>query len=381
MSLPVNMTFSQFVLASPLVAALRNNRGGLLLLLALVLAAPMTLNKMAAATGPGYSVELPHWAANGGWNSRWSVVNASGDSLSCTLNLVGPDGKVVSLNTTAGAGNSIPFTVPQAGRTIIEAGDVSGSVESGSSSVSCSGGFLANVTYAWMPDGVALTEVTVSPIGRFLNHVLAANAFTGLALYDPDPKNPSTATITAFDLNGNHVGSATATVPANGKNAVNLNNLITNLPSSFEGSVLIKASNPLAVVAIDVTPGANGSFVLGNVPVVGYDGGPASLSGTYNFVSGPRSGQSGNLTTSNFSPIGNFLGSVIFLANATSGSITGAMTVEVLANGTAFARFFNNFTPLSNGGAALTQLPDGSFSGSVFVPEAAGISVGTITLH
>jgi len=381
MSFPMRVTYRCFVLASPPVAARWNIRGDFLLLLVLALAGPIAVNEMAAATGPGYAVNLPHWAANGGWNSRWSVLNASADPLSCTLNLVGPDGKVVSLNTTAGNGNSIPFTVPRVGRTIIQAGDASGSVESGSSSVSCSGGFLADVTYAWMPNGVALTEVTVPPRGRFFNHALAANALTGLALYDPDPTNPSTATITAFDLNGNRVSSGTATVPASGKNAINLNNLITNLPSSFEGSVSIKASNPLAVVAIDVTPGANGSFVLGNVPVVGYNNGASTLSGTYNFVSGPRAGQSGNLTTSNFSPVGNLFGSVTFLATATSGSVTGGMTVEVMNNGTAFAHFFNNFTPLSNGGAALTQLPDGSYSGSVFIPEATGISVGTITLH
>jgi hypothetical protein len=232
-----------------------------------------------------------------------------------------------------------------------------------------------------MPDGVALTEVTVPPTGRFFNHALAANAFTGLALYDPDPKNPSTATVNAFDLNGNQVGSATATVSPNGKNVVNLNNLITNLPSSFEGSVSIKATTPLAVVAIDVTPGAEGSFVLGNVPVIGYNSGPSSFSGSYSFVSGPRTGQNATITLSNFSPVGNLFGSTTFLATATSGSVTGGVSVEVLANGTAFVHFFNNFTPLSNGGAALTQLPDGSFSGSVFIPEAAGISVGTITVH
>jgi hypothetical protein len=200
-------------------------------------------------------------------------------------------------------------------------------------------------------------------------------------LYDPDPTNPSTATITAFDLNGNQVGSATATVAANGKNVFNLNNLIANLPSSYEGSVLISATNPLVVVAIDVTPGANGSFVLGNVPVIGYNPGPSSLSGTYTFVSGPRTGQSATLTISNISPIGNLFGSASFLATATSGSVNGGMTIEVMNNGTAFAHFFNKFTPLSNGGAALTQLPDGSYSGSVFIPEAAGISVGTISVH
>jgi len=348
--------------------------------LVLALAGPHAVNQLAAATGPGASVVLAHWAANGGWNSRWSVVNTSANPLSCTLDLVGPDGQPLSLNTTAGSGNSISFPVAQGGTAIIQAGGAGSSVQSGASTVTCSDAFVADVTYAWMPNGVALTEVTVPPRGRFLNHVLAANAFTGLAMYDPFT-NPSMAMITAFDLTGNQVGSAMATVPALGKIAVNLNQVITNLPTSFEGKVTISASNPLELLAIDVTPGANGSFVLGNVPLIGYNPVSSSYSGTYNFVSGPLAGQNGPLSISNISPIGNLFGEAAFLATATSGSVTGGVSVEVKNNGTVFFNFFNNFTPLSQCGAALALLPDGSLSGSVFRPGPAGMSVGTITLH
>ena len=103
-----------------------------------------------------------------------------------------------------------------------------------------------------------------------------ARFIKGIAMYDPFT-NPSMATITAFDLTGNQVGSAMATVPALGKNVVNLNKLITNLSNSFEGKVTISASNPIEVVAIDVTPGANGSFVIGNVPLIGYNPGVFEL--------------------------------------------------------------------------------------------------------
>ena len=99
------------------------------------LAVPHAVNQLAAATGPGFSVDLAHWAANGGWNSRWSVVNTSASPLSCTLDLVGPDGQPVSLNTTAGSGNSISFTVAQGGTTIIQAGGAAGSVQSGASTM------------------------------------------------------------------------------------------------------------------------------------------------------------------------------------------------------------------------------------------------------
>ena len=153
------------------------------------------------------------------------------------------------------------------------------------------------------------------------------------------------------------------------------------MSNSFEGKVTISASNPIEVVAIDVTPGANGSFVIGNVPLIGYNPVSSSYSGTYNFVSGPLAGHNGPLTISNISPIGNLFGEAAFLATATSGSVTGGVSVEVKNNGTVFFNFFNNFTPLSQCGAALTLLPDGSLSGSVFLPGPAGMSVGTITLN
>lgn len=356
----------------------RNRLGRFLLMLLLAVAGPHTFNQLAAATG--FAVDLSHWAANGGWQSRWSVLNTSANPLSCTLDLVGPDGQPLILSTTAGNGSSILFTVPLGGTTIVEAGGAGGTAQSGSSTVSCSGAFVANVTYAWMPGGVALTEVTVPPTAPFLKHALAINAFTGLALFAPGT-NPSTVVIDAFDLNGNQVGSANVTVPPNGKNIFNLNTVITSLPHTFHGSISIAASHPLEVVAIDVTPGANNSFVLGNVPVIGYNPWSSSLSGTYAFVSGPRSGQSAALTINSISPVGNLLGAASFQAVVTSGSVTGTANVVNMNGGTAFLSFSDDFTPLAGGSAALTQLSNGSFSGSVSILDAVGTSVGTISLH
>src|SRR5262249_51198223 len=97
-------------------------------MLLLGLAGPITVNQLAAATGPGFAVNIPHWAANGGWSSSWSVLKASGNPLSCTLDLVGPVGQVLSLNTSVGNGNSLPFNVAQGGRAIIQAGGAGSSV-------------------------------------------------------------------------------------------------------------------------------------------------------------------------------------------------------------------------------------------------------------
>jgi hypothetical protein len=336
----------------------------------------------AATTGPGYSVDLAHWAANGGWSSQWSVVNTSFGPLACVLIIHGPDGQPLSLDTTAGSGSSVSFAVAPGGTGQIQAGGAAGDVQDGSSAVQCDGTFAADVTYTWMPEGVALTEVSVLPVGRFSKYKFAANAFTGIAFYDPGTAD-ATAMVTASDLNGNLVGSATVSVPALGKATVNLNQLVTDLSVSFEGSVTIELDNPIELVAIDVTPGADGSFVLGNVPVIGYNPQPSSFSGTYHFLSGPINGQTGTLSISASSPVGNLFGLAQYFGIVTIGSSSGTVGLAEMNNGTAFIHFSNSGSlgNLTGAVAALTQLPDGSFSGSISVQAPTGGSVGTITVE
>jgi hypothetical protein len=350
--------------------------------LVLALSAAPLASKAATVSIPPLSIDLAHWAANGGWGSQWSVVNTSFGPITCTLTFTGSDGLPASLVTSAGTGSSVSFTVTQGGTADIQAGGAAGSVQNGSSSVSCSGPFLADVTYTWMPDGVPLTQASVLPGGAFTNYVFAANAFTGIALQGGG--SSATATVSAYDLTGNQVGSATATVPANGKYTANLNQLLTNLPSSFEGSATVTVNNNGAVelVAVNVTPGANGSFVLGNVPVVGFNTQPASFSGTYNFLSGSLTGQRGTFSISSLSPLGGVFGTTTFIAIATIGSITGTVGLIPMNNNQMFLHFSpSSNLPLAGAAAALTQVSATGWSGSIYLQGTTSGSVGTITLQ
>jgi len=233
-----------------------------------------------------------------------------------------------------------------------------GSTLTGASNVTCTAAFIANLRYQWMPTGVVETQVSVGPTNPFINHVFSANAYTGISMYDPDSAAAS-ATITAYDLNGNTVGSAAATVPALGKTIGNLNKLIPTLPSSFQGKVAITANDGIEVVALDVTPGA-GSFVLGNVPVVHYNPQGSSHSGTYSFISGPQSGQTGTFTITNISPVGDLFGEASYLGTASNTTVAGPVNIVEFNNGQVFLRFMRAFTPLAHAGGALTQQSDGS---------------------
>jgi hypothetical protein len=332
------------------------------------------------AVGPSFSVDLSHFAAFGGWNTLWSVVNTSPGPNQCTLTIVGPDGKPLSLTTTAGTGSSINIGVALGGSAVIQAGGPTGSVVTGASNVTCTATFIASLRYQWMPAGVVETQVSVGPTNPFINHVFAANAYTAISMYDPDT-TAAAATITACDLNGNTVGSATATVPALGKTIGNLNVLIPTLPSSFEGKVAITANDGIEVVALDVTPGAAGSFVLGNVPVVHYNPQSSSYSGTYNFISGPQSGQTGTFTITNISPVGDLFGEATYLGTASNTTISGPVNVVEYNNGQVFLRFMAAFTPLAHAGGALTQESDGSFSGALYMEGTTGSSIASVTIH
>src|SRR5215813_11620178 len=363
------------MLAYPVVVDLRKILSSLLVLLALAVASADQLG----AVGPGFSVDLSHFAAFGGWNTIWSIINTSLGPNQCTLTIVGPDGQPLSLTTTAGTGSSINVGVALGGSAFIQAGGPMGSTLTGASNVTCTAAFIANLRYQWMPTGVVETQVSVGPTNPFINHVFSANAYTGISMYDPDTAAAS-ATITAYDLNGNTVGSAAATVPALGKTIGNLNKLIPTLPSSFQGKVAITANDGIEVVALDVTPGA-GSFVLGNVPVVHYNPQGSSHSGTYNFISGPQSGQTGTFTITNISPVGDLFGEASYLGTASNTTVAGPVNIVEFNNGQVFVRFMGAFTPLAHAGGALTQQSDGSFSGTLYMESATGSSIASVTFH
>jgi hypothetical protein len=231
-----------------------------------------------------------------------------------------------------------------------------------------------------MPAGVVETQVSVGPTNPFINHVFAANAYTGISMYDPGT-TAAAATITAYDLNGNTVGSTLATVPDLGKTIGNLDKFIPTLPSSFQGKVAITADAGIEVVALDVTPGAAGSFVLGNVPVVHYNPQGSSYTGTYNFISGPKSGQTGTFTITNISPVGDLFGEASYLGTASNTTVSGPVNIVEFNNGQVFVRFMGAFTPLAHAGGALTEESDGSFSGTLYMESTTGSSIASVTIH
>jgi len=332
----------------------------------------------AATANVTQSTDLAHWAANGGWASTWSVVNTWSGPLACTLSFRDPDGKAFSLNTSEGNGSSVDFNLAAGGSTQISAGGASGTIQSGSSVVSCPGTFIADVTYTWEPGGVPLTQVSVLPTGQFGSFVFAANANTGVALYGPGSSS-ATATVTAYDASGNQVDSGTTTVPSLGKSILNLNQLLTKLPNSFQGSVKVTSTGPLEATVLEVTQGANGAFVLGNVPVVGYDL-QSTSSGTYKFVSGSLSGQSGSFSIGNVFPYGSGPESTYYTGTATIGSSSGTVTFIEMNNGHTYVQFGGDSSfPLAGGYGALTLLPNGGFAGSFFIQQNNDLSVGSLT--
>lgn len=342
--------------------------GGLVLVLAL--AAPAN-----AAFQLTYA--LTHWAANDGWGSIWSVVNTATDAITCTLAINDPNGQPFSLATSAGTGSSIAFSVPQGGTGQIQAGGASGSLVSGWSSVTCSDVFVTDITYAYMPAGYPVTAVSVQPVGQYNLYSFAANADTGIAIYVP---GSSGVTVTAMDATGKMVGSGSLSIPSGGEGAANLNQIISNLPSDFEGSVQVDCANSCELVALDVLPGANGSFALANVPVVAYNNQPSSISGTYSFLNGSLAGQSGTFTITGISPIGTLGGQAEFVATATSGSNSGTVSLNEFNNGSILLHFFSGSSlPLAGAEAILLETNTG-FSGSLSLPGTPSGSVGTMSL-
>lgn len=257
------------------------------------------------ATGPPqtFIVNLPHWAAFGGWVSNWSIVNVWGGANSCTLLLFDSLGKPVSLVTNIGTGAQIPFPLAPNGTEEILIGGVSGTTLSGSSDVDCVHPVYAKVIYTFLDaSGEALTAVSVLPSSPFSNFVFEANAFTGIALENIGSQTV-TIVITAFDATGAVVGVATKTAPF-GKLVFNLNQVIT-LRSDFFGSVRIVASQPtIKAAVVGVQAGAGGGFVLDAEPALAFEPLP-SFSCTVSFLAGALKGSTATFLLNNPVAYGN----------------------------------------------------------------------------
>lgn len=336
-----------------------------------------TITVNAGTTPPpqNFKVNLPHWAAFGGWLTDWSIVNVWGEANPCTLYIYGPSGQPLSVGTSIGTGSTLSFSIALNGTAEITAGGGGGTLLTGSSNVTCVYPVYAKLIYTFLDaSGEALTAVSVLPSSPFTTFVFEANALTGIALENIGSETV-TVSITAFDTTGKIVGAGTRMVQF-GKLVFNLNQVIT-LDPSFFGSVKIVASLATVKAAVvGVQAGAAGGFVLDGEPPLAFNAQP-SFACLFNFLAGSLKGVSGTVEINSPVAYGNgAAGAAYYWATAITGSSTGTALL-ISHDGNMFLEFGTGLSQLSGAAAALTTSTSGPLTGAVSVQS----NTGTITCN
>jgi hypothetical protein len=228
----------------------------------------LPLNSGASEIG-GAKV-FPSTVDGGGYNSEVILVNPAATASTGSL--------VFSFDvaTDRGTGRTFDFSVPAGGVWRIRTqGSASGSVTSGYTSMVTSGG-------SPMPEAVAILRLsengdliseTAVPAQSQVTRSLMFGSFgpnsrTGVALANPLSQEIQ-VTLTAFDNAGGIVAPArTLTLRAASQTSAFLDELITGLPSGFEGSVVVDAATPVYAISIRGTTNSRGRFLMSTLAMV-----------------------------------------------------------------------------------------------------------------
>jgi sugar lactone lactonase YvrE len=206
----------------------------------------------------------PQYAVGGGYASTLHIVNLEPASLPMTLTLIGDDGQI--------KGRSYSLTLPARGSARVAGvepfGLTSGQgIVQGYVKLEASGGHFVGAVLFTDPAsakfGSALSFVSAGTRTAYFSHV-AQNAqyWTGLAginTYESETK----VTVTVYDISGQRVASGSQTIPAGGRFAKVLPELVGTLPAMLKGYFEVNSTLPLTCFALF---GTNNGEVLAAIP-------------------------------------------------------------------------------------------------------------------
>jgi hypothetical protein len=190
---------------------------------------------------------FPHLADGGGaqrWQTRFTFVNPSPTTTAAaSLYTVSDNGSPWNIDLGSGPRSRLNFSVPPGGRlTLTSASGTSASgpqLATGWAYAFSTMPLQATVAFREMAGSTPVLDLTAPatlPSGEYRS---AGNRNLGIALANQYSGQSVSISVTAFDQNGNTVGSAQVTLPPLGHQSFNLVQLIPSLPANFLGSVVM----------------------------------------------------------------------------------------------------------------------------------------------
>jgi len=193
---------------------------------------------------------FPHFALAGGWQTVLTYVNYSPQTVTCTTNFFGDDGKPLAVSFGgAASATRVDILAPggeihQQSQANVNAAQVTGWAQGG-----CTGPVKASLLFRLFSGGTAVGEAGVNasttPTTEFVTY---AQTITGVAWANPST-TAATVTITAMDSTGTFQGTTSFQLTPGQHGANNVGPMLGL--AGFNGSVQVTSTVPIVSLSIN----------------------------------------------------------------------------------------------------------------------------------
>lgn len=202
------------------------------------------------AAGTTTTYYFPHLAMGGGWQTTFTYINYSPQSVTCQTTYFSDSGGSLAVPFAGGPLSSRTDNLgPGASIHVETTADVTAATVSGWAGAQCTGPIKASLLYRLYNGTVAQGEASVNASTSLATEfVTFAQTQTGVAYANPSAV-PANVTITVLDTSGNTLGSTTFVLQPNQHGAANLAPLLGL--TSFTGSVQITSATPIISLSVN----------------------------------------------------------------------------------------------------------------------------------
>ncbi len=198
------------------------------------------------------SYYFPHLTFGGGYQTTFTYVNYSPQTVTCVTNFYNDSGTPLSIPFSEGTNSSRTDKLPP-GQIVHDQSvadlNIPVAIE-GWAQGTCSGPVQASALFRYFRSGVAQGEAGVNaetaPTTKF---VTFAQTNTGVAYANPSPTDSTTITMTVLGAGGARIGSTSKTLGPLGHGALNPGPLLGL--GSFAGLVEITSTSPIVSLSIN----------------------------------------------------------------------------------------------------------------------------------
>lgn len=203
-----------------------------------------------AAAGAATTYYFPHLTLGGGWQTTFTYINYSPQSVTCQTTYFSDSGGSLAVPFAEGSiSNRTDNVGPGASIHVETTADVTAAIVPGWAEAQCTGPIKASVLFRLYSRGLAQGEASVNgstaPTTEF---VTFAQTQTGVAYANPSAV-PANVTITVLDTSGNTLASTTFVLQPNQHGAANLGPMLGL--ASFTGSVQITSATPIVSLSLN----------------------------------------------------------------------------------------------------------------------------------